>query len=448
MQMSRLAGFGLAIAVVAGAGVAYVVADRPGSSSPTLLRQPAARAGLLAPLPHTPELDPAAVARQLRAATRDPAFGGSLEGLVVDAETGRRLFARDPTSPLPPASTAKLLTATAALESLGPRATLSTGVVRAGNTLFLVGGGDVTLTRRPQAGYPQPATLADLAAHTAAALGGAGPVHVSVDAGAWSGPTSAPGWSPTYFTEGDVSHLSALEVDEAWLRPRAHRRDPAPDLQAGGAFVAALRKDGVRVSGPVDRGEAPPSGFGVASVSSPPLAALVHRMLTDSDNDLAEALGRAVAAHGGAPRDFAGEATVIEKRLRALGLPMDGVTLYDASGLSRLDRVTPAALVAVLQLAAEPGRPELRPVLDGLPVAGLTGTLYDRFRRGPARAGAGDVRAKTGNLIGVNSLAGVLVDRDGRLLFFAFLSDRAVSPDATEAALDRLAARLRGCGCT
>jgi D-alanyl-D-alanine carboxypeptidase/D-alanyl-D-alanine-endopeptidase (penicillin-binding protein 4) len=89
----------------------------------------------------------------------------------------------------------------------------------------------------------------------------------------------------------------------------------------------------------------------------------------------------------------------------------------------------------------------LRGLLDGVPVAGATGTLAKRYRAARTTSGAGVVRAKTGTLAGVNSLAGTVVDADGRLLVFAFLSDRAIAPTRTEAALDRLAAILVGCGC-
>jgi D-alanyl-D-alanine carboxypeptidase/D-alanyl-D-alanine-endopeptidase (penicillin-binding protein 4) len=86
-------------------------------------------------------------------------------------------------------------------------------------------------------------------------------------------------------------------------------------------------------------------------------------------------------------------------------------------------------------------------VAEGLPVAGLTGTLDERYGRGPAAAAAGVARAKTGTLAGVNTIAGYVVDAGGRLLVFAFLTDRATAPDATEAALDALVGRLAGCGC-
>jgi D-alanyl-D-alanine carboxypeptidase/D-alanyl-D-alanine-endopeptidase (penicillin-binding protein 4) len=81
-------------------------------------------------------------------------------------------------------------------------------------------------------------------------------------------------------------------------------------------------------------------------------------------------------------------------------------------------------------------------MLAGLPVAAWSGTLVDRYARGTARAGAGVVRAKTGTLTGVATLAGTVHDRGGRLLAFAFMSRSTASTADAEAALDRLAARL------
>jgi D-alanyl-D-alanine carboxypeptidase/D-alanyl-D-alanine-endopeptidase (penicillin-binding protein 4) len=57
------------------------------------------------------------------------------------------------------------------------------------------------------------------------------------------------------------------------------------------------------------------------------------------------------------------------------------------------------------------------------------------------------VRAKTGTLTGVNSLAGVVVDADGRTLAFAFMADQTTNADQAVIALDRVAAALAACGC-
>ena len=446
MRRSRLVVGAVVVALLAAAGAVYV-ATRPG----TRTHRPGTTATVAVPdalsaLASAPVPSPPAVAAALAGRLRDPALG-PVAGLVVDSATGSELFAQRPNAALPPASTVKLLTAAAALTRLSPREPLTTGVVRLGHTLYLVGGGDVTLVAKPRPGYPRLATLTDLAARTMAALGGSTTVRLRFDAGGWSGPVLAPGWSPGYLSAGNVSRLSPLEVDEGRLSagltaPRAS--DPA--RQAAVAFRRALRIAGATVRGRVLPAAAPAAGLGIAAVSSPSFPALVQRMLTDSDNDLAEALGRVLARQDGRPATFAGAAASVLAAVRRLGVPTQGVRLYDASGLSRDDRVTPRTLVGVLRLAAG-GDPTLAPLLAGLPVAGFTGTLADRYRHGPARGGAGVVRAKTGTLAGVSALAGQVVDADGRLLTFAFLADHVPLPAPAEQVLDRLASTLARCGC-
>ena len=84
-------------------------------------------------------------------------------------------------------------------------------------------------------------------------------------------------------------------------------------------------------------------------------------------------------------------------------------------------------------------------MLVGLPVAGSSGTLADRYD-GLAAGGRGWVRAKTGTLTGVNSLAGTVLDSEGRVLVFALLSN-GPNPVSVRPRLDALAAQLRSCGC-
>src|SRR3954447_1953843 len=443
------------LVLAVGVGTVYVVTTRPPSHHPPAVAVAPARQSVLKALAATaPAPSATGVGTALASALRDPAFGAHLTGEVVDGVTGAVLLDRSAAQPLPPASTVKVLTATAALETLGPGATLNTGVVRDGSTLYLIGGGDVTLrssATKAAPAYPPTADLASLAAQTASALGATRSVRLCLDTSAWSTtPALAPGWNAGYFTAGDIAHLSPLEVDEGAATVRHPSRAPIarvadPTAAAGAAFTAALRREGVAVSGARCRATAPSSALGIASVSSAPVSALVQRMLTVSDNDLAESLGRAVARHEGQTADFAGEATAVTNVLRTLGVDVTGLTLYDASGLSHLDRVSAQALVQAVQLAV--ARPNLRVVLAGMPLAGLTGTLASRYRHGPAAAAAGVARAKTGTLAGVNTITGSVVDVDGRLLVFAFMTDRAAGPDATEAALDRLVARLVGCGC-
>lgn len=396
----------------------------------------------------------AGVSSDLAAASHAVKLGAHLVGEVIDADTGAGLWSRGADLPEPPASTTKLLTAAAALSTLGPDYRLATTTRRAGRTVYLVGGGDPTLVRGGGSyfspSYPRPASLAELAHRTVAALGGSRTVRLRLDTSAWSGPTMALGWKPSYVTEGDITPPSPLELNEGRVDPRnefaARTQDPA--AQAGAAFAVLLRKDGVRVVGQVTAGVPGADSSPLASVTSPPLAALVQRMLTVSDDDLGEALGRAVALKAGLAPTFDGAAAAVTAQVASLGVPIGGVSLEDTSGLSHRDRVTPRALVAVLRAAISPAHPQLRPIVEGLPVAGLTGTLALRYLDPPTSSAAGVLRAKTGTLTGVNALAGLVVDHSGRLLIFAFIASHAASPGLTMAAVDQLAARLARCGCT
>jgi D-alanyl-D-alanine carboxypeptidase/D-alanyl-D-alanine-endopeptidase (penicillin-binding protein 4) len=174
----------------------------------------------------------------------------------------------------------------------------------------------------------------------------------------------------------------------------------------------------------------------------------VQRMLGRSDNDLAEALARQVAIARGEPATFAGGALAVRAALTALGVDPKGFAMVDSSGLSPSDRARPAALVQLVALAVGPAHPELSSVLAGLPVAAFSGTLGDRFK-GSAATAAGAVRAKTGTLDGVVSLAGYVEDAAGRTLVFAVVANGVAlnATTSTENAVDRLTAGIAGCGC-
>jgi D-alanyl-D-alanine carboxypeptidase/D-alanyl-D-alanine-endopeptidase (penicillin-binding protein 4) len=182
------------------------------------------------------------------------------------------------------------------------------------------------------------------------------------------------------------------------------------------------------------------------------MARLVELMLVESDNVIAECLARQVALARNQPGTFAGAAQAMRIVLGELGLPIGNLVLADGSGLSRLDRVTPALLTDALLLAVKPDHPELRVLFSGLPVGGYSGTLRDRYRKPTnGAAAAGQIRAKTGTLSGINAIAGIVVDADGRTLVFAVLATTAAdggpTPTPVQEALDRVAAGLASCGC-
>ncbi|MGW0818831.1 D-alanyl-D-alanine carboxypeptidase/D-alanyl-D-alanine endopeptidase [Streptomyces viridiviolaceus] len=374
---------------------------------------------------------------------KDPALGTRHAASVVDLATGKRLYGTGVGVPLVPASTTKIATAVAALTALGPDHRLTTRTVLEPGTgrLVLVGGGDPTLTARKDAGGL--ASLRTLADETAEALRKRGThrVTLSYDTTLYAGSEMHP-----IGVNDNLAAVTALMADEA--RTDDSRSGPAPRVadpagEAARTFAAFLRENGVETTSPPGPSKATKRADTLAAVSSPPLSALVERMLTDSDNDLAEALARHTAVATGKPADFDGASAAVAARLKQLGLHLQGVEFHDGSGLDRADRLTADLLTDLLATAADPARPELRPVLTGLPVAGFTGTLTSRYTDGAA----GLVRAKTGTLTGVNTLAGTVVDRNGRILAFAFLASDTTDPHAAQSVLDRAATSLASCGC-
>ncbi|PBC78331.1 D-alanyl-D-alanine carboxypeptidase/D-alanyl-D-alanine-endopeptidase (penicillin-binding protein 4) [Streptomyces sp. TLI_235] len=398
------------------------------------------------------------IQRSLGAAVHDGALG-TLNWAVADAATGRLLLGSGENTPATPASTTKLATSVAALSLIPPTTRISTTVVRGSSpgSITLVGGGDPTLTVLPAdqirvGGQPvdadtAPASLADLAARTAAALKAAGTttVRLGYDTSLYTGPLLHP--------EHDAMNIAAvtpLMVDEGRVDPKSPDEAPArvydPAGQAAAAFADRLRAEGVTVDGTPAQTTAPAGAAVLAAVRSPTVPRLVERLLTTSDNTLAEAVARQVAIAAHRPASFEGASAATLQALTALGVPTAGVALADGSGLSKTNLIPPITLTELLARAAASDHPELRPVLTGLPVAGFTGTLVNRYgaRSGAAEA-AGIVRAKTGTLSGVVTLAGTVVDADGRVLVFALMS-RSGAGDA-RAAVDRIVARIAACGC-
>jgi len=393
-----------------------------------------------------PVPDPAALAATLTPLLAAAPLGSGLSAQVVDVATGQVLFDRDGADPSTPASTAKLLTAVAALTTLGPTDTLTTTVVAgaAPGEVVLVGGGDPTLsTTAPSTDYPGAATVADLAGQVQAALGGQPVTSVVVDNSLFTGPLTATGWGEGDAPSTYAAPVTATAVDGARVTPGRDQRSGSPGTDAGRALAEALGAGNATIG----LGVAPAGARTLGTVQSAPVARLVEEALTASDNLLAESLARQVAIARGLPATFDGAADAVTAALAEAGLDTTGVSLNDGSGLSQDDRVPARLLVDVLRAAADGSVADADELLSGLPVAGYDGTLADRaVADGDAQPGS--VRAKTGTLLGVNDLAGTVLTADGRLLAFAVMADGTVgSLTAGESSLDLVADALAGCGC-
>lgn len=392
-------------------------------------------AGEDAPMP-----TPQGVEAALGPALENPALG-DLTGEVTDTVTGEVLWSRDAGRPLTPASVAKTLTAAAAIAVLAPDHRWHTDVVLGEDgRLVLVGGGDPTLTDRPtgtdgfftDAGHLD--ALADQIREAGVPVTG-----LDVDVARYTGPTMADGWFDDDIPAGNIAPIEPVMLDSGRLDPSDpdSARTGTPALDAGRALAAHLDLDTEEV-GIV---AAPPGAEPVARVSSAPMTTVLREMMTASDNVLAEAVGREVALATGHTPDFDGAVDAVAQTLSERGVDTAGATMFDTSGLS-VDDLLPARLIdRVLALAATD--PDMSALFDTLPIAAGTGTMAVRLTDGP---GAGWVRAKTGTLSGVSSLAGVVVDVDGRALTFTLMST-GTSPADARPALDALALALRECGC-
>jgi serine-type D-Ala-D-Ala carboxypeptidase/endopeptidase (penicillin-binding protein 4) len=423
------------------------------ADAPSLAAVPGALAAqpVLAPLPSsTSRPTTTGLARALEGPLASPDLGPDVAVVVVDGSSGRALYGRQPGRAQAPASTVKVLTSIAALSTLGPQAVLRTKVVDTGSFVVLVGGGDPTLTTRTARGSTAP-SLEQLADRTAAALKQAGRVRVGVrfDDSLFSGPTVSPAWPKTYVETGVVAPVTALRVDSGRVSVRGNARVLDPSAVAASRFADLLRGRGITVVGPQRRVVAPASAPVLAEVRSQAVATIVESMLTRSDDDAAEALAHLAGAASGNGGSFAGGAAATRRVLQSLGVPVAGLVLKDGSGLARTDLAPPRTLSTALVMAGSRAHPELRSTLTGLPVAGFTGTLADRFVAPTTRQARGVARAKTGTLSGVTVIAGSLVDASGTPLVYAVMADKVPfgGTESARVAVDRVVATLASCGC-
>ncbi len=186
-----------------------------------------------------------------------------------------------------------------------------------------------------------------------------------------------------------------------------------------GAFLAALRRNGVTVGRGMTLGRAPAAAEPVTAWESPTLETLLTVMNRESVNVIAEHVFRAAAR--GADRHTSGAAATADTALRALlsrtaGVRADALRSSDGSGLSQLDKVSPRAMVQMLGWADQTAWGPL--MHASLPLAGESGTLRQRMRFTTAQT---NLHAKTGSTNDVVALAGYVTAKNGELLAFAML---------------------------
>ncbi len=375
------------------------------------------------------------------------AINAPAQSCVLVRRDGEDLFAKDPDEALTPASLQKLATAHAALSALGPDHTYRTVAIAAspavggvlGGDLYLVGGGDPLLATEAYAALlaaegAEPTPLDDLAADLVAA--GLTRIEGGVVAVAnrYDDAAAVSSWPDEWVQAGASGTLNPVALNQGYQTPEGITGrvgllpEPEPALRTAALFDDMLEARAVRI--PERPGVAAPeedfSGYEeLGSIDSAPLSSYLRFMIAESDNTTAEMLLKEVGlAWSGAGTTLDGALATLELLAADAGRPVLVFPPADGSGLSPENELTCRQVTDVLEIGGPDGL-----LASYLPVAGESGTLRDRFADSTA---AGAVRAKTGSLPGVFSLAGFATGSDGRPITFAAIlnGERLAQVDA------------------
>jgi serine-type D-Ala-D-Ala carboxypeptidase/endopeptidase (penicillin-binding protein 4) len=181
-----------------------------------------------------------------------------------------------------------------------------------------------------------------------------------------------------------------------------------------------------------------PTPLVLASYQSQPVSQDLRVINKVSQNLHAELMLRLLGKEKGTSGSIEGGLEVLRGFLVNAGIKPDQFAFYDGSGLSREDLVTPEAVVVLLRYCHQ--QPWGHIYEDTLPVAGVDGSLAERFRNTPE---AGVVRAKTGSLSHVFSLSGYATTRSGqRIAFSVMTNNNTLAARKALDTIDRIVERI------
>lgn len=409
-----------------------------GVAGPALARSADGPSGAAATLRATPDTaaQDRVLVRLLDRRIHDSRIGSDFAMRVIDAETGREVYAHNPDNPQRAASNTKLVVATTALATMGPYKAFTTYALRSANgkDVILQGGGDPLLNR---------SQIRSLADRTAAKLKRGSRVVVHLDLDLFYLMRRGPGWTPGY-SNYVLAGVQAL----AFYGEHAHY--PAKDVVR--VFINRLRAKGINAA--LGRTESASTEARVlAKTKGHTVAQSVAVMLSRSESNIAEVLFRQAAVAAGFRGSWNGGIKATKKVMAGLGVSMENVAIYDGSGLSRKDHLTPRFLTEMLRAVKVLQGPRFKAMFAryAMPIAGRTGTLatpYGRYDTYPSRCAAGRVQAKTGTLYDAIALSGVAKTVTGRTLLFSMIINSRPSQYeklSNRRALDGLAATITGC---
>lgn len=222
------------------------------------------------------------------------------------------------------------------------------------------------------------------------------------------------------------------------------RRVGDPTFYYGQTLRMLLRQRGIRVTGRVKRGAAPPAAVLIQSYDSAELAAIIRDMNKISSNFIAEMVVKTLGAElKGTPGSWAKGLEVEEDLLGELGIPRGTYVLKNGSGLNDTNRFTARQLATLLQ-AVWKRFPVASEFVSSLGIAARDGTMRLRMEGTDA---AGRLRAKTGTLEGVTALSGYVQSLGGeRFVFSVMVNDWSGKSAPIISSIDRLGGMLAALG--
>jgi D-alanyl-D-alanine carboxypeptidase/D-alanyl-D-alanine-endopeptidase (penicillin-binding protein 4) len=391
--------------------------------------------------------------------TLQPVFRNAQWGvLIVNPRTGDTLYSKNAGKLFMPASNMKIVTSAVALTLLGAdysyRTTFATdGEVRDSlldGNLIVIGRGDPTISdnMRGLATLVMD-TLADsVRAHgirqvtgSLARVGNAFPDSVHGYGWEWDdlGEYYAAGVDELIFNEGMAP--TSLRPPPDTVRDSLYS-GPAKDPATGylNAFNDALIRKHINVeAGVMDSILPTPIKMDTLfTYISPPLRNILPALLKPSQNQIAEILLKTIGLERGGMGTADSARKIVAQQLLAWGVQPDGFAIYDGSGLSRHDLVSPETLVRVLDRIQQDTA--FAVYYNAMPIAGVDGTLKDRMKGTPAE---GNVHAKTGSIGAARSLSGYVTSADGERLIFSILANNWTTPSsAVTGVADQIVAAL------
>lgn len=388
---------------------------------------------------------------------------------VRDLRTGRTLLEHRSREAMIPASNQKILASAFALVRLGAKGTFTTSVFAAGRDVVVTGQfdpllGDPVLARQNQRSIYEP--LDRWVAAVRETLGETIPGDLILASQSDVASLHPPSWPRYHFDRWygapvadlnfhdncfDVSFVADGEtirpvvapagrflrvVDELRRQPKGRHlwrlvespdggtltlmgqiQGPASDplsvpmrdprVTLGRVLADRLQQGGVRIAGRLrvlPAGQVSLDSARLLAKMETPLAAVMSRSNKRSLNLAAECmmLRAGDGTWTGSARQM--RETLIER----FALDAQTLAVHDGSGLSRENRVSSQGLVKLLEALLRLEGGEM--FLDSLPRSGVDGSLHRRLREAPYR---GRVAAKTGNITGVSTLSGYILDAGG-----------------------------------